>query len=403
MGEGDVSCWGCRKPCLGEVLNFEDHFFHTDCLNCKVCNCQLANKTIYNYEDHYYCSDHYFQRYGQKCFVCREFIEGEALIVHGNVYHEACFACSICRKPFPEGEEIVYDGKTYKCNSCANPPKSPSTPSTLQKCAGCGDQLRGSQALLALEKQWHLWCFKCCQCGSLLSGEYMAKDGQPYCEKCYQNLYGIACAGCGSFITGKVLQAGSKHFHPRCSRCAKCNQVFGEGEEMYLQGNEIWHPRCTEGATIEIKQSKDVQSSPAPEPPVRTASHHTDWNVRYQQNGLPEEKPVREPKPRPHSYHEASVASQSYSPPSSGMDQVLQRNFHHSDSELSALQQPQKYYPYEQLKTSNFKLPKGIDKTKLETYLSDQDFFDVFSMARVDFYTLPAWKQRDFKKKKLLF
>lgn len=60
-----------------------------------------------------------------------------------------------------------------------------------------------------------------------------------------------------------------------------------------FKGNEIWHPRCTDEAAIEIKQSKDVQSNPAPEPPVRTASHNADWNARYQQNGLPDDKPMR--------------------------------------------------------------------------------------------------------------
>ena len=32
------------------------------------------------------------------------------------------------------------------------------------------------------------------------------------------------------------FKAGVKHYHPQCSRCAKCGQMFGEGEEMYLQG-----------------------------------------------------------------------------------------------------------------------------------------------------------------------
>ncbi|PWA16040.1 hypothetical protein CCH79_00018752, partial [Gambusia affinis] len=32
------------------------------------------------------------------------------------------------------------------------------------------------------------------------------------------------------------LRAGEKHYHPTCARCARCEQMFGEGEEMYLQG-----------------------------------------------------------------------------------------------------------------------------------------------------------------------
>lgn len=73
----------------------------------------------------------------------------------------------------------------------------------------------------------------------------MGKDGQPYCEKDYQKSFGVKCAYCERYISGKVLQAGDNHhFHPTCARCSKCGDPFGDGEEMYLQGTAIWHPRC---------------------------------------------------------------------------------------------------------------------------------------------------------------
>lgn len=36
-------------------------------------------------------------------------------------------------------------------------------------------------------------------------------------------------------------QAGDKHYHPSCARCSRCNQMFTEGEEMYLQGEQKFH------------------------------------------------------------------------------------------------------------------------------------------------------------------
>lgn len=35
-------------------------------------------------------------------------------------------------------------------------------------------------------------------------------------------------------------QAGEKHYHPTCARCARCEQMFAEGEEMYLQGKNMF-------------------------------------------------------------------------------------------------------------------------------------------------------------------
>lgn len=80
----------------------------------------------------------------------------------------------------------------------------------------------------------------------------MGKDGVPYCEKDFQKSFGVKCAHCNRYISGKVLQAGDNHhFHPTCARCTKCGDPFGDGEEMYLQGGAIWHPRCGPGPSSE--------------------------------------------------------------------------------------------------------------------------------------------------------
>lgn len=119
---------------------------------------------------------------------------------------------------------------------------------SFTSCAGCKENIKDGQALIALDLHWHVWCFKCTQCQAPLHGEYVAKDGRAYCEKDYQKLYGITCVYCKRFITGKVLQAGeAHHFHPSCARCSKCGDPFVPGEEMYLQGEVTWHPRCGPG------------------------------------------------------------------------------------------------------------------------------------------------------------
>nr|XP_020843788.1 actin-binding LIM protein 1 isoform X11 [Phascolarctos cinereus] len=125
--------------------------------------------------------------------------------------------------------------------------------SSSSNCAGCGRDIKNGQALLALDKQWHLGCFKCKSCGKVLTGEYISKDGAPYCEKDYQGLFGVKCEACHQFITGKVLEAGDKHYHPSCARCSRCNQMFTEGEEMYLQGSTVWHPDCKQSTKTEEK------------------------------------------------------------------------------------------------------------------------------------------------------
>ncbi|XP_072787383.1 actin-binding LIM protein 1 isoform X4 [Taeniopygia guttata] len=192
--------------------------------------------------------------YGTRCNGCGEFVEGEVVTALGKTYHPSCFACTVCKRPFPPGDRVTFNGRDCLCQMCAQPmSSSPRELSASSNCAGCGRDIKNGQALLALDKQWHLGCFKCKACGKVLTGEYISKDGAPYCEKDYQVLFGVKCEACHQFITGKVLEAGDKHYHPSCARCSRCNQMFTEGEEMYLQGSTVWHPDCKQSTKTEEK------------------------------------------------------------------------------------------------------------------------------------------------------
>ncbi|XP_078588658.1 actin-binding LIM protein 1-like isoform X22 [Branchiostoma floridae x Branchiostoma japonicum] len=259
-----ITCYTCRQPCAGEVLRVQDKHFHITCFVCRVCRRQLATDGFFVKDGMYYCTRDYQEMFGTKCHGCGDYVEGEVVTALGKTYHQKCFVCSRCRQPFPPGDRVTFNGRDCLCKFCITPNAGPNRgmPASTA-CAGCGDEIKSGQALLALDKQWHLWCFKCTQCGCMLAGEYMGKEGRPYCERDYQQLFGVKCAGCLTYITGKVLQlsveavlqddgsfseAGEKHYHPHCAKCAKCGLMFGEGEEMYLQDNQIWHPDCSKAA-----------------------------------------------------------------------------------------------------------------------------------------------------------
>ena len=239
---GKTYCKGCHKKCSGEVLRVGDLYFHNGCFNCKGCSISLSqgkfaithftltflNIILRTYflggyfckDKEYYCAVCYQANFGTKCSKCNTFVEGEVVTALGKTYHQSCFKCAGCKKPFPTGERVTFTGKNCLCQMCANlqSPESldaggtktattmtstaPSAKRANDKpfkegsCATCGEELKDGQALMALEKHFHVWCFKCKACGELLHGEYMGKDGAPYCEKCYQNLFGVKCTYC---------------------------------------------------------------------------------------------------------------------------------------------------------------------------------------------------------------
>ncbi|XP_066094377.1 actin-binding LIM protein 1 isoform X15 [Saccopteryx bilineata] len=249
-----IHCHKCGEPCKGEVLRVQTKHFHIKCFTCKVCGCDLAQGGFFIKNGEYLCTLDYQRMYGTRCHGCGEFVEGEVVTALGKTYHPNCFACTICKRPFPPGDRVTFNGRDCLCQLCAQPmSSSPKEASCSGNCSGCGRDIKNGQALLALDKQWHLGCFKCKSCGKVLTGEYISKDGAPYCEKDYQGLFGVKCEACHQFITGKVLEAGDKHYHPSCARCSRCNQMFTEGEEMYLQGSTVWHPDCKQSTKTEEK------------------------------------------------------------------------------------------------------------------------------------------------------
>nr|XP_016850605.1 PREDICTED: actin-binding LIM protein 1 isoform X18 [Anolis carolinensis] len=278
-----IHCHKCGEPCKGEVLRVQARHFHIKCFTCKVCGCDLAQGGFFIKNGEYLCTVDYQRMYGTRCNGCGEFVEGEVVTALGKTYHPNCFACTVCKRPFPPGDRVTFNGRDCLCQMCAQPmSSSPKELSSSSNCAGCGRDIKNGQALLALDKQWHLGCFKCKACAKVLTGEYISKDGAPYCEKDYQILFGVKCEACHQFITGKVLEAGDKHYHPSCARCSRCNQMFTEGEEMYLQGSTVWHPDCKQSTKGEEKlrhSSSDffypkslVLRKPRSSEPTRTSS-----------------------------------------------------------------------------------------------------------------------------------
>uniref|UniRef100_A0A3P8X2T9 Actin binding LIM protein family, member 3 n=1 Tax=Cynoglossus semilaevis TaxID=244447 RepID=A0A3P8X2T9_CYNSE len=253
---GPIRCQRCGDVCKGEVVRVQETHFHVKCFTCTVCNCVLAHSGFFQKKGEYICTADYQRLYGTRCDRCESFITGEVVSALGRAYHPKCFVCSVCSKPFPIGDRVTFSGKDCVCQQCSQKIVKSKEPIKIHgpsNCAGCGADIKQGQSLLALEKQWHVSCFRCRTCSMVLTGEYISKDGVPYCEADYHAQYGVKCETCGRYISGRVLEAGGKHYHPTCARCTRCNLMFREGEEMYLTGKPVLshpHSQKTEGERL---------------------------------------------------------------------------------------------------------------------------------------------------------
>ncbi|MGH0156327.1 UNVERIFIED_CONTAM: hypothetical protein FKN15_031032 [Acipenser sinensis] len=235
-------CDSCGNFITGEVVSALGRTYHPKCFVCSVCRrtlvvysidlnsdagnhnldvavvalarylcgCDLATSGFFQKNGEYICTSDYQRLYGTRCDSCGNFITGEVVSALGRTYHPKCFVCSVCRKAFPIGDRVTFSGKGCVCQQCSNILASSNEPVKIHgpsHCAGCKEEIKQGQSLLALEKQWHVSCFKCQTCGIVLTGEYISKDGVPYCESDYHSQFGIKCETCDRYISGRVLEA----------------------------------------------------------------------------------------------------------------------------------------------------------------------------------------------------
>uniref|UniRef100_A0A671WVJ0 Actin binding LIM protein 1b n=1 Tax=Sparus aurata TaxID=8175 RepID=A0A671WVJ0_SPAAU len=494
-GRRSIPCFRCGEPCKGEVLRVQANHFHIKCFTCKVCGCDLAQSGFFMKNGDFLCPLDFQRLHGTLCNNCREFVEGEVVTVLGKTYHPACFVCTVCRRAFPAGECVTFSGKDCLCQRCIRPVSpAPNDVSYPSNCSGCGRDIKNGQALLALGGQWHLGCFKCKACRKVLSGEYITKDGVPYCERDYQIQFGIQCEACHKFITGKVLEAGDKHYHPTCARCSRCDKMFIEGDEMYLHGSTVWHPHCRDSSRAEDNYRPGRSSSESscsrpgsctPGSPGRTICAKVDNEVIDYRDlaAIPRVKAIYDIE------HPDMISYKSVSDSPSTMDNKGSRQDRQSPAEVTASHEsfevikripkstsngcfgvhamynrhsytptpsrsPQhfhrpgeklarkfkhlkppiykqqgtitpyhhftmcggkafstslccvKVYPYEMLMVANrgrAKLPRDVDRTRLERHLSPDSFFEIFGMEIQEFDRLPLWKRNDIKRRANLF
>ncbi|XP_054458978.1 leupaxin [Anoplopoma fimbria] len=107
------------------------------------------------------------------------------------------------------------------------------------RCAYCKGPIV-QNILTALDQTWHPEHFFCTHCGGLFGPDgFLEKDGKPYCCKDFYNLFAPKCSGCGVSVRENYLTAANGTWHPECFVCADCLKPFNDGCFMELDGRPL--------------------------------------------------------------------------------------------------------------------------------------------------------------------
>nr|XP_015211343.1 PREDICTED: leupaxin-like isoform X1 [Lepisosteus oculatus] len=121
-------------------------------------------------------------------------------------------------------------------------------------CAACGKCIVG-KVITAMGMTWHPEHFVCCVCKEELgvSCGFFERDGKPYCETDYQNIFAPRCAYCNGPILQNILTALDRSWHPEHFFCTACGHVFGSEGFLEREGKPYCHadfyrlyaPKCS--------------------------------------------------------------------------------------------------------------------------------------------------------------
>uniref|UniRef100_A0A8B9QVE7 Zyxin n=1 Tax=Anas platyrhynchos TaxID=8839 RepID=A0A8B9QVE7_ANAPL len=183
-------CGFCRKPLsrTQPAVRALDSLFHVECFTCFKCEKQLQGQQFYNVDEKPFCEDCYAGTL-EKCSVCKQTITDRMLKATGNSYHPQCFTCVMCHTPLEGASFIVDQANQPHCVDDYHRKYAP-------RCSVCSEPIMPEPGkdetvrVVALEKNFHMKCYKCEDCGKPLSIEAdengcFPLDGHVLCMKCH--------------------------------------------------------------------------------------------------------------------------------------------------------------------------------------------------------------------------
>ncbi|XP_019361576.1 PREDICTED: PDZ and LIM domain protein 7 isoform X1 [Gavialis gangeticus] len=168
------------------------------------------------------------------CYHCNKVIRGRYLVALGHYYHPEEFTCCQCRRALDEGGFFEEKGSVL-CPPCYDLRYAP-------PCAKCKKKITG-EIMHALKMTWHVQCFTCAACKTPIRNRaFYMEEGQPYCERDYEKMFGTKCRGCDFKIDAgdRFLEALGFSWHDTCFVCAIC-QTNLEGKTFYSKKDK---PLC---------------------------------------------------------------------------------------------------------------------------------------------------------------
>ncbi|XP_056335347.1 four and a half LIM domains protein 3b [Danio aesculapii] len=237
-------------------LYHENRHYHEQCFRCSRCSRSLAEESFTCQEDALVCNECYCNEFSSNCVACGKTVMpgSKRLEYEGCVWHEECFVCCGCEQPIG-AQSFIPDKDEYYCVPCYEGRFAP-------RCAHCKQTLVQG-GVTYRDEPWHKECFLCTGCKVQLAGQPFTTQGEdPYCVKCFSNLYAQKCAACEKPITGfgegKYVSFEERQWHKLCFKCSVCSlSLVGAG--FFPHGSMILCKGCNTKKLFQIVCEQTIE------------------------------------------------------------------------------------------------------------------------------------------------
>lgn len=182
-------CVRCDEKVFGENSGCTamGNMYHVKCFCCYHCNVNLQGKPFYAVEGQPYCESDYYETL-EKCSVCYQPILDRILRATGKPYHPTCFTCVVCGKSL-DGIPFTVDAMNQiHCIEDFHKKFAP-------RCCVCELPIMPEEGeeetvrVVALDRSFHVRCYRCEDCGLMLSSEAQGRgcyplDNHILCKTC---------------------------------------------------------------------------------------------------------------------------------------------------------------------------------------------------------------------------
>lgn len=182
-------CVKCGERVVGESSGCTamEQIYHISCFTCSQCQINLQGKPFYALEGKPFCEEDYLNTL-EKCSVCMKPILERILRATGKPFHPGCFCCVVCGNSL-DGIPFTVDATNQ--NYCIEDFHKKFAP----RCCVCRQPIMPEPGqeetvrVVALDRSFHFECYKCEDCGLLLSSEAEGRgcyplDDHVLCKSC---------------------------------------------------------------------------------------------------------------------------------------------------------------------------------------------------------------------------